>query len=131
MCLKWGSRDGKADQIRSDTRSNRNHTGVKSDHHVITWCPFDYFFSVFYSCSFEGFFLRSLLSGAPSPPPPQKIIANGYAYPVDGDVYFAVEKDPLYGGLSGRKPGDNRVGERVAIDNRKRNPADFALWKVR
>ncbi|CAM8950762.1 unnamed protein product [Rhodiola kirilowii] len=59
-----------------------------------------------------------------------KIIDNGIAYTVEGDVYFAVEKFPEYGRLSGRKLEDNRAGERVAIDSRKRNPADFALWKA-
>lgn len=46
-------------------------------------------------------------------------------------MYFAVDKSPNYGRLSGRKLEDNRAGERVAVDSRKRNPADFALWKVR
>ncbi|KAL2939945.1 Cysteine--tRNA ligase chloroplastic/mitochondrial [Bienertia sinuspersici] len=59
----------------------------------------------------------------------KQIIDNGCAYSVDGDVYFSVEKFPEYGRLSGRKLEDNRAGERVAIDSRKRNPADFALWK--
>lgn len=45
-------------------------------------------------------------------------------------MYFAVDKFPLYGQLSGRKLEDNRAGERVAVDSRKKNPADFALWKV-
>lgn len=45
-------------------------------------------------------------------------------------MYFSVDQFPLYGRLSGRKLGDNRAGERVAIDTRKKNPADFALWKV-
>lgn len=49
---------------------------------------------------------------------------------MEGDVYFSVEKFPSYGQLSGRKLEDNRAGERVAVDTRKRNPADFALWKV-
>ena len=49
---------------------------------------------------------------------------------MDGDVYFSVHKFPEYGRLSGRKLEDNRAGERVAIDSRKRDPADFALWKV-
>jgi cysteinyl-tRNA synthetase len=45
-------------------------------------------------------------------------------------VYFNVDKFPEYGQLSGRKLEDNRAGERVAVDSRKKNPADFALWKV-
>lgn len=45
-------------------------------------------------------------------------------------MYFNVDKFPKYGLLSGRKLEDNRAGERVAVDSRKKNPADFALWKV-
>ncbi|CAO2825849.1 unnamed protein product [Amaranthus hypochondriacus] len=60
----------------------------------------------------------------------KQIIDNGFAYCVDGDVYFSVHKFPEYGRLSGRKLEDNRAGERVAIDSRKRDPADFALWKT-
>ncbi|XP_058183070.1 cysteine--tRNA ligase 2, cytoplasmic [Rhododendron vialii] len=59
-----------------------------------------------------------------------QIISNGCAYEMEGDVYFSVEKFPSYGQLSGRKLEDNRAGERVAVDTRKRNPADFALWKA-
>lgn len=59
-----------------------------------------------------------------------QILDNGCAYRMDGDVYFSVEKFPEYGQLSGRKLEDNRAGERVAIDARKKNPADFALWKA-
>lgn len=60
----------------------------------------------------------------------EQIIQNGYAYPVEGDVYFSVDKFLAYGRLSGRKLEDNRAGERVAVDTRKRYPADFALWKA-
>ncbi|XP_059655490.1 cysteine--tRNA ligase 2, cytoplasmic [Cornus florida] len=59
-----------------------------------------------------------------------QIISNGCAYIVEGDVYFSVDNFPNYGKLSGRKLEDNRAGERVAVDLRKRNPADFALWKA-
>nr|XP_043607886.1 cysteine--tRNA ligase, chloroplastic/mitochondrial isoform X2 [Erigeron canadensis] len=59
----------------------------------------------------------------------KQILDNGCAYTVEGDVYFSVDKSPQYGRLSGRKLEDNRAGERVVVDSRKKNPADFALWK--
>ncbi|CAL4937601.1 unnamed protein product [Urochloa decumbens] len=58
-----------------------------------------------------------------------KIMENGHAYAIEGDVYFSVDSFPEYFLLSGRKLDQNRAGERVAVDTRKRNPADFALWK--
>ncbi|GJM99508.1 hypothetical protein PR202_ga16612 [Eleusine coracana subsp. coracana] len=60
----------------------------------------------------------------------KQILDNKCAYVVGGDVYFSVDNFPEYGELSGRKLDDNRAGERVAVDERKRNPADFALWKA-
>ncbi len=57
------------------------------------------------------------------------LIERGYAYEVDGDVYFEVRKFPDYGRLSGRTLEDMRAGERVEVDLRKRDPMDFALWK--
>ncbi|KAK2663797.1 hypothetical protein Ddye_002371 [Dipteronia dyeriana] len=59
-----------------------------------------------------------------------QIIDSGYAYVVDKDVFFAVDKSQNYGKLSGQKLEHNRAGERVVVDSRKRNPADFALWKA-
>src|SRR3990172_9351680 len=58
------------------------------------------------------------------------LIAAGYAYPVGGDVYFRVGKDADYGRLSGRRPEEMRAGARLDIDERKEDPADFALWKA-
>lgn len=54
---------------------------------------------------------------------------SGLAYAVEGDVYFAVDKHPAYGKLSGRTLEDMQAGARVEVEERKRNPMDFALWK--
>jgi cysteinyl-tRNA synthetase len=54
---------------------------------------------------------------------------EGYAYEVDGDVYFRVSLDKDYGKLSSRKLEDMQAGARINIDERKENPMDFALWK--
>jgi cysteinyl-tRNA synthetase len=59
----------------------------------------------------------------------QKLIQKKMAYPLDGDVYFSIESFKEYGKLSGRKLEDMEAGARVAVDERKRNPFDFALWK--
>ncbi|MDY0162898.1 cysteine--tRNA ligase [Desulfobotulus sp.] len=59
-----------------------------------------------------------------------RLIEKGHAYPVDGDVYFAVETFAGYGRLSGRKLEDMEAGARIAVDERKKNPHDFALWKA-
>ena len=58
------------------------------------------------------------------------LIDKGYAYDVDGDVYFRVAKDEDYGRLSRRVLEDMRAGARLGIDDRKEDPADFALWKA-
>ncbi|PKN97238.1 MAG: cysteine--tRNA ligase [Chloroflexi bacterium HGW-Chloroflexi-4] len=60
----------------------------------------------------------------------QGLIDMGFAYPVDGDVYFRVTKDPQYGKLSGRKLDDMQAGSRIDVDYRKEHPMDFALWKA-
>ena len=54
-----------------------------------------------------------------------------YAYAAgNGDVYFAVNKYKNYGQLSGKKIDELRAGERVAVDEAKRDPLDFVLWKA-
>ena len=59
-----------------------------------------------------------------------KLIEKGYAYPSDrGDVYFSVKSYPNYGKLSKRNPDDMLNGVRKDIEEGKRDPLDFALWK--
>lgn len=54
---------------------------------------------------------------------------KGIAYAVDGDVFFAVNNYPAYGGLSGRHLDEMMAGARVDVNDKKRNPLDFVLWK--
>lgn len=60
----------------------------------------------------------------------RRLIDNGVAYEVNGDVYFAVEKFAEYGKLSGRDLDDMLAGARVQVGDQKHNPMDFALWKT-
>ncbi len=60
----------------------------------------------------------------------EALVANGSAYTLDGDVYFECEKFSPYGRLSGQSIDELRAGARVDVDERKRSPADFALWKA-
>jgi cysteinyl-tRNA synthetase len=60
----------------------------------------------------------------------ERLIENGYGYEVDGDVYYAVSKFGPYGNLSGKNTEQLQAGARVDVDNRKRDPLDFALWKA-
>jgi len=57
------------------------------------------------------------------------LIARGYAYEVNGDVYFEVAKFPRYGRLSGNTVAELEAGARIEVREEKRHPADFALWK--
>ena len=60
----------------------------------------------------------------------QKLIEKGFAYVAsNGDVMYAVAKFDGYGKLSGKQLGDLRAGARVAVDDAKRDPLDFVLWK--
>ncbi|CAN1211780.1 Cysteine--tRNA ligase [Tumidithrix helvetica PCC 7403] len=62
----------------------------------------------------------------------QTLEQSGYAYAVSGDVYYAVQKFPNYGKLSGRKLEDMRAGASGRVDGDeplKHYPFDFALWK--
>ncbi|WP_413934839.1 cysteine--tRNA ligase [Nitrospira sp. BLG_1] len=59
----------------------------------------------------------------------EQLVAKGLAYIVGGDVYFEVAKYPEYGRLSKRRIEDLQAGARVDVDERKRHPMDFALWK--
>ncbi len=59
----------------------------------------------------------------------QRLIDNGHAYAAAGDVYFAVETFGDYLRLSKRNLEDMQAGARVEVDERKRHPMDFALWK--
>jgi cysteinyl-tRNA synthetase len=61
----------------------------------------------------------------------QGLIDKGYAYvAADGSVYYDTTKFDGWGQLSGMKVEELKPGARVEIDERKRNPADFALWKA-
>lgn len=60
----------------------------------------------------------------------KELMDKGYAYEVDGDVYFEVEKCENYGKLIHQSLDDLRSGARIDVDERKRSPLDFALWKA-
>ncbi|NMC30549.1 MAG: cysteine--tRNA ligase [Pelolinea sp.] len=59
----------------------------------------------------------------------QSLIDKGFAYEVDGDVYYRVRKFGPYGKLSHRNVDEMRSGVRISVDDRKEDPLDFALWK--
>lgn len=59
----------------------------------------------------------------------ERLVTTGHAYIVDGDVYFEIVCFPRYGRLSGKNLDELLAGARVEVDERKRDPRDFALWK--
>lgn len=59
----------------------------------------------------------------------EDLIAKGMAYPVNGDVYYRVERFAKYGQLSGRGLADMQAGARVEVNEKKEHPMDFVLWK--
>ncbi len=58
-----------------------------------------------------------------------ELIERGFAYATDDGVYYAVERFPRYGALSGKNVDELLVGARIAENEHKRDPLDFALWK--
>ncbi|AQW25250.1 cysteine--tRNA ligase [Clostridium perfringens] len=58
------------------------------------------------------------------------LVDKGYAYEVDGDVYFSTKKFQGYGKLSGQNIEDLQSGARISVDERKKDPMDFAIWKA-
>ena len=60
----------------------------------------------------------------------ERLIARGVAYALEGDVYFEVRRFPSYGKLSGKNLDELEAGARVDVNERKRDPLDFALWKA-
>ncbi|WP_010681026.1 cysteine--tRNA ligase [Acetivibrio cellulolyticus] len=60
----------------------------------------------------------------------KKLEENGFAYNVNGDVYFSIGKFKEYGKLSHHSLEDLAIGSSVNVDERKQNPMDFAVWKA-
>ncbi|MCJ7595488.1 MAG: cysteine--tRNA ligase, partial [Desulfobacterales bacterium] len=59
----------------------------------------------------------------------ETLIENGNAYVQESDVFYSVESFKGYGDLSGRRLEEMRAGSRIAVDEKKRHPMDFVLWK--
>ncbi|MGB0454907.1 MAG: cysteine--tRNA ligase [Bacteriovoracaceae bacterium] len=57
------------------------------------------------------------------------LVKKEKAYVIDGEVFYSIESFETYGKLSGKKLEDLNAGQRVEVDQRKRNPLDFVLWK--
>ncbi len=58
------------------------------------------------------------------------LVKKGYAYPMDGDVYFRTRRFGGYGKLSGQAIEDLESGARIDVNDKKEDPLDFALWKA-
>ena len=59
----------------------------------------------------------------------EELIETGFAYEVDGDVYYSTKKFGNYGKLAGQNLEDLQAGARISIDERKKDSMDFAVWK--
>ena len=59
----------------------------------------------------------------------EELIETGFAYEVDGDVYYNTKKFNDYGKLAGQNLEDLQAGARISVDERKSDPMDFAVWK--
>ena len=59
----------------------------------------------------------------------QSLIQKGVAYEINGTVYFSTETSELYGKLSRKNIEDLEAGTRIDVDEEKKNPMDFVLWK--
>jgi len=60
----------------------------------------------------------------------EKLIEKGISYPTKNGVYFSVSKFPEYGKLSKKKIDELQSGSRIEVDEEKKNPLDFAVWKL-
>jgi len=59
------------------------------------------------------------------------LVDKGFAYEVDGDVYFSTKKFEGYGKLSGQNVEDLQAGARINVNDKKKDPMDFAIWKAK
>ncbi|BDF59070.1 cysteine--tRNA ligase [Christensenellaceae bacterium] len=60
----------------------------------------------------------------------KKLVDSGHAYELGGDVYFDTQSFPEYGKLSGQDLSELELGARIDINENKKSPMDFALWKA-
>lgn len=61
----------------------------------------------------------------------KRLVDNGYAYNIDGNVYFSTKKFGEYGKLSKQPLEDLEAGARIDVNEKKNGPMDFALWKAK